>query len=316
MEKYLTELIDRMLDDSDNNIVPFISSNTISWKAFREAERITDETYIPQLIIFIDNEKNKEKRGHAYFILGHIAKNVGDITATKYLISRVDKEKDKSIISSLLRRIENLQKPSDTNIQPLLDATYSTISQIRTSAILSLKNTKNNLAEETLLNIIKNPADEYDLMYVNWSIANIGTRKSISFLLQLLDHKKQDVSGSALEAILAIGDASDLPIFIGQLEKGKNKFTALLGVIKYGDAIIIPKIVARIKQLVSKKRAIEVIGTDRKTEIVFALEFLADFTTESNEPTKVYELLTTKKQELLWHNEKQWLIENKSKFES
>jgi hypothetical protein len=43
-------------------------------KALREAERISNADFIPQLITFIENEKDKDKRGSAYFILGILQK--------------------------------------------------------------------------------------------------------------------------------------------------------------------------------------------------------------------------------------------------
>ncbi len=69
MDKYLTSLIDRILNKSDRNMVPFDSSKTISRQALREAEKIDDVNYIPPLISLIDNENNKDKRNSAYFIL-------------------------------------------------------------------------------------------------------------------------------------------------------------------------------------------------------------------------------------------------------
>ena len=71
MEKYLIELIDRMCDDSDQNMVAgYDSSTTISWKAKREAEKLTEELYIQELINFIEKEKNKKKETkHILFYL-------------------------------------------------------------------------------------------------------------------------------------------------------------------------------------------------------------------------------------------------------
>ncbi|KAA2239041.1 hypothetical protein F0L74_22790 [Chitinophaga agrisoli] len=314
METYLTDLIQRMLDKSDQDTVR-ISSDTISWKALREAEKIANDRYIPQLIDFIDNEKDKEKRGRAYFLLGHITRNTQNATATGYLISRIDKEKDKYVLSTLLDRIQYLDKPLNTDITPIIHATRSNQWQIRDSAISALKGSKDPLAEDTLIDIIKDPGSKNGLWYVNSTLANIGTRKSIPYLLALLDHKQQDVSGTALNAILAISDASDLPVFITQLEKGKNKFTALLGVIRYGNATVIPNVVKRIKELVSKKRPVYTVGANGNTEIVYAMEFLSGFAATTAEPKQMFDLLTTKKQDLLWDSEKDWLAQNRDKFD-
>ncbi|WP_344674012.1 hypothetical protein [Sphingobacterium kyonggiense] len=313
MDIYLTSLIERTLDKSDREIVR-ISSESISWKALREAEKIDDENYITQLVQYIETEKEKEKRDSAYFILGHIANNTKNKIATDFLIERIEKEKDKSILSSLLDRIKYLEKTEETDIQPIINATKSKVWSIRQSAISALSNAKNSLAENTLLEIINNSIDEYDLYYANCSLLSTGTKNSISSLVKLLDHKKQDVSGTALSAILNLSDSSNLSLFVSQLEKGKNKFTALLGVIKFGDTTVIPNVVKRVKELVSKKRTRQVIGSYGKTELIFAMEFLSNFASESDEPKKTYDFLTTKKADFIWDNETEWLLENKSKF--
>lgn len=313
MEKYLINLIDKMLEKSDRDTVR-ISSETISWKAFREAEKIDNESYIQQLIEFIETEKNKEKRDSAYFVLGHIAKNIKNEEATNFLIQRIEKEKDKYVISSLLERIQYLEKSEKIDISPIINATKSSNWNIRQSAISALSNSKSSLAENVLLDIINNSDDEYNLFYANRSLSSVGTRKSIPSLQKLLDHKKQDVSGTALNAILEISNQTDLPIFIEQLQKGKNKFTALLGVIKYGNSLVIPNIIKRVKELVAKKRTIQVIGTKQKTEIIFAMEFLSEYAKENELIIKTYELLTTTKNDFLWLNEQEWLTENAVKF--
>ncbi len=313
MDTYLTNLIERTLDKSDRETVR-ISSESISWKALREAEKIDDENYITQLVEYIETEKEKDKRDSAYFILGQIANNTKSKIATSFLIQRIEKEKDKYIVSSLLDRIKYLEKTEDTDVKPIVNLTKSKVWNIRQSAISALSNTKNSLAENTLLEIINNSTDEYDLYYANCSLSSTGTRNSISSLIKLLDHKKQDVSGTALNAVLELSDSSDLPLFVSQLEKGKNKFTALLGVIKFGKTTIIPNVVKRIKELVAKKRTRQVVGSHGKTELIFAMEFLSNFTNESDEPKKIYDFLTTKKSDFLWDNETEWLLENKNKF--
>lgn len=317
MDKYLTSLIERILNKSDRNMVPFDSSKTISWQALREAEKIDDVNYILPLISLIDNEINKDKRNSAYFILGHIAKNTKSEKATHYLISRIDKEDDKQVLSSLLDRIQYLEKPSDTNISPIIEATKSKEWTIRRSAILALKRTQHKAAEQTLLNFITNMGDEdeHDLWYINTTLADIGTKDSIPYLLPLIDHRKQDVSATALQAIMVLSGKSELPLFIEQLQKGKNKFTALLGVLKHGDQDVIPHIIKRVKEIVSKKRAVQVIGEKGKTELIFAMEFLADYAKGNTEILKTYTLLTTKKYELLWDSEKAWLEQSRQKFE-
>jgi hypothetical protein len=103
MDNYLVDLINRMCDTSDQKMQSgYDSSKTISWAALREAEKLNNNDFVPQLIDFISKEKNKIKRDKSYFALGHVAKNTGDNSALNFLIQQVDKETDKYIISSIL----------------------------------------------------------------------------------------------------------------------------------------------------------------------------------------------------------------------
>jgi len=202
MDSYLTDLITRILDTSDHNKeAGYDSSKTISWKALREAEHIENAAYIPQLIALIDKEKDKKKRDSSYFILGHIAKNTGDLKALDYLIYRIKQETDKYIIAALLDRIAAIQKPIGTNLQPLIQATKSDKWLIRYSAIQSLKNAADSIAETALIEILTNSDDPYDLTYTNATLNRIGTLRAIPFLEKHLKSRKRDVKDSAKYAI-------------------------------------------------------------------------------------------------------------------
>jgi HEAT repeat protein len=202
MDKYLIDIIEKMLDTSDQTMVAgFDSSKTISWKALREAEKNETEDFIPQLILFIDNEKNKNKRDRVYFLLGHIAKNTNNTTAINYLIQRVGKETDKYVVASLLDRIADLQKPIKTDLQPLIQATKSDKWLIRHSAIQALDNSSDPDAETALIEILDSSDDPYNLTYANTTLFNIGTIRAIPHLEKHLKSRKRDVKNTAKCAI-------------------------------------------------------------------------------------------------------------------
>lgn len=191
-----------MLDTSDQIMeAGYDSSQTISWKALREAEKVENAAFVPQLISFIDNEKDKKKRNKAYFLLGHIAKNTSDLKALVYLISRVNKETDKYIISSLLDRIADINKPIGTDLQPLIQATKSNMWLIRHSAIQSLNNSFDSVAETALIEILDSSDDPYNLTYANATLNRIGTPNAIPYLEKHLKSRKRDVKDSAKYAI-------------------------------------------------------------------------------------------------------------------
>ncbi len=124
MNEYLLDLLNRMDDTSDQKMEPgYDSSKTISWKALREAEKLDNPDLVPQLIEYIEKEKKKEYRSHAYFALGHLTKNTDNKNGVQFLINRIDKEKDQYIIGALLDRISDLNKPKRTNIDPIIAST-------------------------------------------------------------------------------------------------------------------------------------------------------------------------------------------------
>ncbi len=202
MDKYLIELIDRMLDDSDLNMVAgFDSSKTISWKATREAEKLTEEKYIGQLIEFIEKEKNKKKRDKAYFALYKIAKNLNNLKATKFLIYRIDKETDKYIIMSMLDGIADLNKPRETDLTNVIKATENEKWQIRHSAIRALENTNNENVENQLLKILNNTEDKFNIIYCLSTLSDVGTEKSIPTLEKYLTSRTRDIKSGAENTI-------------------------------------------------------------------------------------------------------------------
>lgn len=202
MDKYLIDIIERMLDTSDQIMeAGYDSSKTVSWKALREAEKVENLDFIPQLISFIDNTKDKKKRDKAYFLLGHIAKNTNNTAALNYLIQRVSKETDKYIVSSLLDRIADTKKPIGTDLQPLINLTKNDKWLIRHSAIQSLNYSTDPLAETALIEILDSSDDQYNLTYSNATLNRIGTLRAIPHLEKHLKSKKRDVKDSAKFAI-------------------------------------------------------------------------------------------------------------------
>lgn len=95
---------------------------------------------------------------------------------------------------------------------------------------------------------------------------------------------------------------------------GKNKMTALYGVIKFGDATVIPAISNRVKQLVSKRRKIQMNTEDNKTELIIAMEFLERYMDTSDEPEKLLNLIATTKFDFLWENEREWVNGRQNKL--
>lgn len=319
MEKYLEDLLERMLD---NTLFPegsLSSADSVSWKAYREAETLTNEAYIPQLISFLSSEKNNEKRKKAYFILGKIAKNTENTEALQFIIDRIDIENNNSVLNNLLSSLKSIKKPENIDILPILKLLKkeNLDSSVRNDAIWALMNTKNEQAEEVLLHLSQQITDEtdYSHWYINNVLGNIGTRKSIPRLTELAHSKKMDTSATALSAIMILGDTRELPIFEKFIQEGRNKDLALLALTIYGNEKHIPLIIKRIKEVVSRKRSqITLITEDDKSEIMVGMEFLLKFIDKNIEIKKLYDLLTHKKWDNLFEKEQKFLLSKETSF--
>lgn len=322
MDKYLQDLLERMADRSDDMIdMPGGGRQSNPEATFKkandEARQINKLEYIDQLKTFIEKSKNEDLKQNAYSVLFNIHSNTSETSILTYCINRLALEKKEWTLYSILWDIECLKNkiPSEINIDNILELTTYKKHLVRDGAIKCLKNTDNPKAEDKLIEIISTSTDQYQLTYANATIKTIGTTKSIPHLLKLIDNKKQDVSATALGAILKLSDKSYLPLFIDKLENGKLKYIGLEGVIKYGDKHVVPFVEKRVKELVAKKRTIEFVLSKNNTELTVAMNFLADYSKEIESIRKLYNILMTSKWELLWETEKQWLNDNKKRFE-
>jgi HEAT repeat protein len=205
MQQYLLDLIDRMNNKSDLIIQPgFDSTKTISWKATREAEKLDKKEYIPLLKTIIENEKDKNKRDKAYFILGHIALNLSDETTAAFLIQRIPKETDKYVLSSMLLNLMPLSKPKGTDLSPLLDLLSHEQWQVRQAAIQALNHHQDEKAEEQLIKIIDTSEEHYDILYALAVLRDAGTTRALPAVQKHANSNKKDIKSLAAAAITAI----------------------------------------------------------------------------------------------------------------
>ena len=203
-EGYIRDIITRMCDGGEPLEPGTDSSQSISWKAMREAENVDNQELVSPLVAYIEHENDKNKRDRGYFLLGHIAKNTGDAAALKYLLEQAGKETDKYVLSSLLDRIARIRKPPGTDLANLIAATKSDKWLVRHAAIQSLDNCVDAIAEKTLIAIVEESSDAQDVIYANAVLGNIGSREAIRYIERHLNSRKKDVRISAKIAIEAI----------------------------------------------------------------------------------------------------------------
>lgn len=304
MKSDLGNLISQMCDKT----IEGSNKETVAYNAYRKIDEIKDENLLPILFDIVNNELDQNKRDKAYYIINKIALIKSDNKSLNFLLQRINKEKNKVIIENLLNIISSFEKPNETDLGNIFSFLHNKSKTLRYRAIQALKNCNSNECEDKLVYILENSTNHYDLLYTLQSLYSSGSQRSLSKIKEFINHSKQEISASALGATYNIAGEKELPLYIEQLKKGKNKFTALEGVVNFGNGEVIPNVVKRIKELISKKRNIEIIGLYGYTELIIAMNFLIKFP-EDKAVNEVYYLLEAKK-DFLWESEKEWLKNN------
>jgi HEAT repeat protein len=204
---YVQDLVRRMaLKENVKN-----SDDSISWHAFREAEKVTNPEVLGDLEAIADASKSKEERSAAYFILGTVGKNSGDVRFARSLMRYAIHEQNKYLLSTLLASVEKVHKPIDVPLEPIFICLNDERWLVRHAAIRALKNSDSPAAEEKLLALLESTDDPYDKIYCHSTLNQIGTPRSIPVISQNLTSRKRDVKASAHAAIVSIKARHTLP---------------------------------------------------------------------------------------------------------
>lgn len=183
------------------------SSDSISWKAHREAETLDDASLYPLLQeIICENSKPKEKknRGAAYFIIGKLLINSFHKAACEFFIAQLMVETDKYIIASMLERMADIEIPSDICIEPLVYHSRNEKWLIRHSAICALGSSRTEMSKAALafyLNQEDEKAYKQEIIYANASLGRIGELSDIPLLEKHILSRSRDIKISAQFAI-------------------------------------------------------------------------------------------------------------------
>jgi HEAT repeat protein len=181
------------------------SEEGVSWNAYREAERISDETVYPILKKIIEeNHKNKAVREAAYVIIGYSLRNIFNKEACIFFIQRLDEETDKYVVACILDKLARIHIPEDIDMSLVIKCSQNDKWQIRHSALDALGSSATKANRNALLFFI-NQEDEnkykYEIIYANASLGKIGLKEDIPFLEKHIKSRKRDIRASALFAI-------------------------------------------------------------------------------------------------------------------
>ncbi|WP_061540340.1 HEAT repeat domain-containing protein [Collimonas fungivorans] len=205
MRHELVDLIERMT--VREKIIN--SGDSISWHAYREAERLDDKSMVDELDEYLAQKPTKDQRSAAYFIIGKIAKNCASLECASRLIAYSSREKDKYALANLLDGLAEIPKPESLEIEPLFSLLQDSRWLVRHAAIRSLQGCASSEAEDKLLEVLANTSDPDDAVYCHSTLGRIGSYKALPALAQGLKSRKRDVKISAQAAITAIEVRND-----------------------------------------------------------------------------------------------------------
>ncbi|MFH7820725.1 HEAT repeat domain-containing protein [Neobacillus thermocopriae] len=211
-EEQLLDLIKEM-SDSEREL---LSEESLSFQAYRKAKKLKDINHIPFLHYLLEKTKEIDTRNNIYFILSKIGANTGDKRVLDILFKGLETEKNNYLLMRILEGIAEQRKVEDCT--PIIKLINDKRHLVRHSAMKAIRACKSCLAEEAIIKIISHATDENDLRYACSVLCEIGTNKSIPYLINLLQHTKGNTKCSVLWALSELGDHSLLPIFLNALE--------------------------------------------------------------------------------------------------
>jgi len=208
MGTYVKGLISRMSDDSyrtgERRIENlYESEKTISWAAYEEARLLNDPALFVELSSLIDSTDDNNTKHHAYFILGHNAKNIKDLNATKYLLKKLAEEKDKTILVTILDRLAELYKPREFDTSYIYKMTSHRNWQIRGAAFEALTNNENQV-EDFLIDKLITTEKKDDIKPLLTSLLHVGTAKSIPHVEKHLKNRQPFIKSYSINVLTAI----------------------------------------------------------------------------------------------------------------
>jgi hypothetical protein len=216
------------------------------------------------------------------------------------LLAQIRPETNKYKLASLLRELAKCEHvPLD---RYLLELVNDPRWLVRYAAIDALGHCPEPEVETCLLTRTKVTDDFDDLVYINASLGQVGSIKSIPYLSEMTRHKKEDVATSALAALTRIGSCDNLPLFIARLAYGRSviKWYAMAAINKHGDKSAIEPVIARVKQILSRRRKIE----QHHSELALGLEFLWKMRKQNHQIEGLLSWVNNKRKDFLFPDEK------------
>jgi len=176
---------------------------TISSEAIEEARNLSNSQLGAGLFVMVEQAKDTEIKNKLYFILGSIATNTKDENITRFLISRLSVEKDKTILVTILSPLGELYKPATIDLSPIIKCADGKNWHVRAKAYEALTNSEID-AEGFLGGKLKLMQNNDDIQYLLWAITYVATSKSRAIIEKFLKSRQQSIRGAAENALVIL----------------------------------------------------------------------------------------------------------------
>ena len=209
MSEYINDLLARMSDRtySEHKIKGGYGlteiKHTISSEAIEEARNLSNSQLGAGLFVMVEQATDNEIKDNLYFILGSIATNTKDENITRFLISRLSVEKDKTILVTILSPRGELYKPATIDLSPIIKCAGGKNWHVRGKAYEALTNSEID-AEGFLGGKLKLMQNNDDIQYLLWAITYVATSKSRAIIEKFLKSRQQAIKGAAENALVIL----------------------------------------------------------------------------------------------------------------
>lgn len=268
------------------------------WKKYlrRNSKPKNGKDYsVSELLEIIAKTDDSVKHEDACKKIGILLRESRDQQVTQELINLLNKPLTKDKRDNLLYAIRFCFKGPNIDVSPIFEIIKKyKQSSILNNAINALKDYSNKSIDEIMNYLLENSNDNYILTVVNATLNEYGNRSNIPYLKLNIERKGKgsaDTAGSAMLAIVSIGDHREQDFFIEHLNKGRLKSEALEGLCLHGNENAVLPIINWIKWRVRNKpkRLCATLFFNPKLPIQIALEFLDKYKDEFKEVQELYE---------------------------
>jgi len=174
------------------------------WHAGVESQHPVDPGMVDELSEYLASERDKEKRNAAYFTIGKLGLRCRSVDCARILIGAIGREKDKYVLSSLLDRIADIEKPREVDLRPIFPFLRDSRWLVRYAAIGAVGNSDSPEAEAEVIAHLTSTTDPNDIVCCNRTLGTIGTLSAIQHIEKNFASSNRDVKASAEHAVHAV----------------------------------------------------------------------------------------------------------------